>query len=146
MSQYLLDTDVLSLFQHRDPVVLGRVKAAMTAGHIVGLCIVSVEEQYLGWQKRLNTAKTHATYAHASLLFAQAVRVWGQFHIFPETEASRTTLQQFMKLKLNVGKNDLRIASVVLDLGATFVTRNAVDYRRVPGVKFEDWAAPPPTP
>lgn len=146
MSQYLLDTDIFTLYQHRDPSVLGRVRAAVTAGHAVGLCIVTIEEQFFGWQKRLNTAKTHAVFAQASSLFAQVAHMWGRFPILAETVASRTTFQQFVKLKLNVGKNDLRIASVVLDWGAILVTRNAVDFRRIPGVKFEDWAAPPPTP
>lgn len=144
MSQYVLDTDVFTLFQHRDPLVRGRVTTALTAGHAVALCIVTVEEQFVGWQKRLNAAKNHAAFAQASSLFARAAQLWGQFPILAETVASRTTFQQFVKLKLNVGKNDLRIASVVLDLGAVLVTRNAVDYRRIPGVKFEDWAAPPP--
>ena len=142
MSYYVLDTDVFTLFQLDTQPVVERVEAASKAGHMVGLCTVTVEEQFTGWMKRLNTAKTGSAYATASSLFARAIRLWGKFPIAPETEASRTTVQQFIKLKLNVGKNDLRIASVVLDLGAILVTRNLVDYRRIPGLKFEDWAVP----
>ena len=146
MTQYVLDTDVFSLIQHRNPVVTGQFREVVKAGHVVGLCIVSVEEQFLGWQKRLKAANTPAAFAQASLLFSGAVKMWGEFSIFPETEASRATLQQLIKRKLNVGKNDLRIASVALDLGAILVTHNLVDFRRIPGLKFEDWATPPVTP
>jgi tRNA(fMet)-specific endonuclease VapC len=35
---------------------------------------------------------------------------------------------------------DLRIASIVLACDAILVTRNASDFRRVPGLRIENWA------
>jgi tRNA(fMet)-specific endonuclease VapC len=45
-----------------------------------------------------------------------------------------------LALRLNVGRNDLRIASVALDLGATVVTMNRRDFGRVPGLPIVDWS------
>ena len=42
--------------------------------------------------------------------------------------------------ELNVKHNDLRIAAIALELGATVVTRNRRDFSRVPGLLIEDWA------
>ncbi len=42
---------------------------------------------------------------------------------------------------LNVRKMDLRIAAIVLEKGATLVSRNLRDFRRVPGLRVEDWSA-----
>ena len=43
--------------------------------------------------------------------------------------------------KLNVGGMDLRIAAIALENNATVVTRNVVDFQRIPGLLIEDWAA-----
>jgi len=36
---------------------------------------------------------------------------------------------------------DLRIASIVLGIEGFFVTRNMRDFRKVPNLQIEDWAA-----
>jgi tRNA(fMet)-specific endonuclease VapC len=46
----------------------------------------------------------------------------------------------FVKSKLNIGKMDIRIATVALELDATVVTNNIRDLSRVPGLMYEDWS------
>ena len=38
-----------------------------------------------------------------------------------------------------IGANDLMIAAIALSCGMTLVTRNAVEFRRVPGLRVEVW-------
>ena len=41
--------------------------------------------------------------------------------------------------KLRIGTNDLAIASITLSTGGILLTRNAVDFGRIPNLLFEDW-------
>jgi tRNA(fMet)-specific endonuclease VapC len=57
---------------------------------------------------------------------------------YPESAIHR--FENLRKQKINIGRMDLRIAAITLDLGATVVTQNIADFSRVPGLKFEDWS------
>jgi tRNA(fMet)-specific endonuclease VapC len=45
-----------------------------------------------------------------------------------------------LRSKLGVKGNDLRIAAIALENSAIVVTRNRVDFERIPGVRIENWA------
>jgi tRNA(fMet)-specific endonuclease VapC len=47
--------------------------------------------------------------------------------------------QSLQKSRLRISTMDLKIAAIVLAHSATLLTRNLVDFRRVPGLKVEDW-------
>lgn len=146
MSVFILDTDTLSLIQHRAPVVVSALVAARAAGNTIGITAVTAEEQANGWFTAFRQSKDHADLARASLRFCDAILSWGQFTIFPQTEASLARFDALVALKLNVGKMDLRIAGIALELGATVVTHNARDFGRVPGLLTADWTVPPAPP
>ena len=65
------------------------------------------------------------------------VSLQAQFLSFPVPAIHR--FNALVKLKLNVGKMDLRIAAIALEHGATVVTRNVRDFGRVPNLTIEDW-------
>lgn len=52
------------------------------------------------------------------------------------------------KAARTVGNNDLRIAAIALENGATVVSRNQNDYRRIPQITVAAWSEPatPPRP
>ncbi len=55
--------------------------------------------------------------------------------------------QQFELLRrqgVRIGTMDLRIASIALVNDYTVLTRNLVDFEKVPGLKVEDWTVAVP--
>ena len=138
MNAYLLDTDMLSLFQKGHPGVSQR--CAAVAPQSLSISVITVEEQFLGWYTRSRQAKTDAELAQASEGMAAFARLIRQLPILAFTVPAIQRYRQLTKMKLNVGKNDLRIAAIALEAGATVVTRNLRDFGRVPNLQLEDWS------
>lgn len=137
MSLYVLDTDTLTLYERAHPVVTQKV-----AGHDpadVVIAVITVEEQLTGWYTFLRGAKTPVKVAAAYDRLLQAVKFLGSLPILPFNAAAIGRYQNLQSLKLNVGKQDLRIAAIALEHGAVVVTRNLRDFQRVPGLTVEDW-------
>lgn len=139
MAFYLLDTDILSLYQR------GHVKVSQgVARHprsTVRLVAVSAKELIDGRAAMILQAKTPDRLAEAWAQYADTVTFLSRFPIEPLSETAILRFQSLMKMKLGVGGNDLRIASVALEATATVVTRNVRDFSRVPGLMIEDWSA-----
>ncbi len=51
----------------------------------------------------------------------------------------RQRFAAFRAKGLRIGTLDLRIACIVLEYDATLLTRNSVDFAKVPGLRFENW-------
>lgn len=136
MPAYLLDTDIVTLWAVRHPLVVARVDAQQIGS--VATTVLTVEEQLTGWLTSLRQAKDDRARAYRRMALATAA-----LGRLPIETCSRASLDRFDLLrsaKLNVGPYDLRIAAIALEAGATAVTRNLRDFRRVPGLVCEDWA------
>ena len=57
--------------------------------------------------------------------------------------AAQVRFQNLRSQQIRIGTLDLRIAAIALSQGATVITRNLRDFRRVPGLAVEDWTQPP---
>jgi tRNA(fMet)-specific endonuclease VapC len=135
---FLFDTDMLSLYQRDHPQVLAAVDSHATDQ--LGVSTVTVEEQIGGWSALARSAKTAQADEHAAMLLAALVVSWNRFAIVPITVPARMQFDLLVSAKLNVKHNDLRIAAIAKELGATVLTRNRRDFGRVPGLAIEDWS------
>ena len=57
----------------------------------------------------------------------------------PFDDVAATIFDKLRGQKIRIGTNDLAIAAITLSVNGILVTRNAVDFQRVPGLVFEDW-------
>jgi tRNA(fMet)-specific endonuclease VapC len=159
MSLYLLDTDILTLFQKGHPVVAKNIinhiggaswpivqSTSQPVGvinqptHVVAITVISVQEQLTGWYTQLGRSKKPDHLALVYLQLETAVRQLAWFNIASFTEQAILRSEQLKRMKLNVGKMDLSIAAIALENKAVVVTRNVRDFQRVPNLTVEDWS------
>jgi len=140
MSLFVLDSDILSLFEDGDPIVSARV-AAHPAEEI-SVAIIVVEEAISAWYSMIRKAKDPRQLARAYDGLASIVSDLSGIRILRYTEAAIARFHDLLKAKLHVRANDLRIAAIALEHSATVVTRNVRDFAIVPGLLVEDWSRP----
>jgi tRNA(fMet)-specific endonuclease VapC len=138
MSLHILDTDTLTLFQDGYATVCQRAKDHPQED--LAITVLSVEEQLSGWYTALRRAKQAEKLAWVYRRLADNVRFLSRLQILGFEESAIRRYESLAKLKLGVRKMDLRIAAVVLEAGATLVTRNARDFKVIPGLLWTDWS------
>lgn len=107
----------------------------------VAVTVLTVEEQLSGWYAEVRKAKRPERLAWAYRRLADTIGFLAHLRILTYDEPAMQRYEQFRKAKIRIGGMDLRIAAVVLEHGAVLVTRNARDFRKIPGLQFEDWSA-----
>jgi tRNA(fMet)-specific endonuclease VapC len=120
----ILDTDMVSIVQRKAGTEYMRLvsRLAEAPPQPVYVTIVSFEEQTRGWLAYSAQAKT----------LAQQIKAY---------EQAAEVVQRLRKLKIHIGTMDLRIAAIALAHDAVLLTGNLVDFRKVPGLRAEDWAS-----
>ena len=138
MSLYVLDTDIMTLYQHGQPTVVRQVLAHVATE--LALAVISLEEELTGWYTKLRKVRKRDDLARVYQRLSEAVPFFARFRILSFTEPAIFRYESLRRTHRNIGKNDLRIAAIALEHGAVVVTRNVRDFQRVPGLTVEDWS------
>jgi tRNA(fMet)-specific endonuclease VapC len=139
MSFYVFDTDSLSLLLHGHPDVCRRAAAHDPAE--LSLSVVTVEETLTGWYAQIRRAKKDEQVLRAYSALQETVQFCGRVRILPFDAAALARFQALRAAHRRTGTNDLRMAAITLIHDGTLVTRNSRDFKDIPGLKLEDWAA-----
>jgi tRNA(fMet)-specific endonuclease VapC len=143
----ILDTDIISLVQREESAEGLRVRARIAQlppSEMTATTVITYEEQIQGWIAAIAKSRKPPHDAEREVeIYARLVKLIGNYrniHILPYDRRAANRFEQLRSLKLRVGSNDLRIAAIVLSLGGTLITRNLIDFLRVPGLRAEDWS------
>jgi tRNA(fMet)-specific endonuclease VapC len=139
MSPYVLDTDMLSLYQRGFPNVVAKVDARNPTE--MAITVITVEEEITGWYSLLRKVRSPDEQVRAYERLAQAIPHLARWQIIPMSHPALMRFETLKRMSLNVRKMDLRIAAIVLEAGAVLVSRNLRDFRRIPNLVVEDWAS-----
>lgn len=131
--KYLLDTNTCIFIINRRPDSVRRRLERLQPGD-VGLSSVTVSELEYGVARSSAVERNQA--ALEKFLMA--------LEIVPYDRAAAAhygRIRQHLELKETpIGPMDLMIAAHGLALGVTVVTHNVAEFKRVPGLRTEDWA------
>ena len=137
---FLLDTDHNSILQRGGvgSVVLERRLRAI-GNDDFGTSIVSYEEQCRGWTDYIHRANTVEGRIDGYSRLRASLRFYSNIAVWDYGSAAEAICNALTQAKVRVGTKDLRIASIALANDATLLTRNTIDFERVPNLRFVDW-------
>lgn len=139
----VLDTDIVTLILW-DPGDVGErlVNRIDSTADDICVAIVGVEEQLRGWLSWIAGAKSESRLIEG---YSRLNRFLDHLDRFDEIldfdSAAAGIFNQLRRKRIRIGTMDLRIAAIALANDALLISRNLVDFQKVPGLRIEDWSA-----
>jgi tRNA(fMet)-specific endonuclease VapC len=138
LSQYILDTDHVTLSQHGNSQILQRAQVVGSSNIFV--TTVTLEEQLKGRLASISKCANKPQFlavAHRNLRITQIY--FCSMNLLEFDEAAYNCYQSLRWQKIQIGTQDLRIAAIALANQSIIVTRNHKDFSKVPNLSLQDW-------
>jgi tRNA(fMet)-specific endonuclease VapC len=140
MSQYILDTDHVSLWIRENVSVRARFEQSASE---VATTIVTAQELFNGWVTLINAPDQSDNLVELYTKFWNSVRFLRVVEILNFDDEANRVYQQLLQahpaLRKSRVQKDVRIASIAIAVGGIVVTRNQRDFSQIPGLQLEDW-------
>ena len=121
-----------------DALTLSLRLSAISEEEIV-TCIVVYEEQMRGWMARSARAQTSDAWKLSYEALANNTKIYCGMNVLGFDDNAIGKFEELKKARLQIGTQDLKIASIALANEATVLTRNLRHFGKVPGLRVEDW-------
>jgi tRNA(fMet)-specific endonuclease VapC len=140
----ILDTDHISLLQRPDSPEAKRLvrRLAASTDREIATTVISVEEQMRGWLQVIARYRNPIQQIAYYDKLIEFIRFFNNWMILPFETSSVQVFQELQAARIRISTTDMKIAATCLALDALLLSRNASDFQRVPGLKFEDWTRP----
>jgi tRNA(fMet)-specific endonuclease VapC len=137
----VLDTAHVSSLGFASEVGAALLDRLSKAGQEVATTVVTVEEQLRGWLSEIH----RLTEPHKQILvydrLQRRIEFFAAWTVLPwDTDAANLFVRSRQQ-GVRIGTLDLKIACIAIAHDATLLTRNAADFGKVPGLRFENWLA-----
>lgn len=140
MTLWIFDTDHATLFGQGNPQIVQRVSAVNSKD--ITITIVTFEEQMYGRLNRIRRATSGDEVISAYANLRKTINYLTDFELLDFDRDAQNYYMEFLRQKIRVGTQDLRIAAIALSNSGILLTRNRRDFERIPGLRFEDWSMP----
>lgn len=138
---YIFDTDHIGILQRRRGPDYDRLvtKIARVRETDIYVTIVSFHEQVSGWTKYVKSAQDPSRIVVGYLRLETILRNFAEAQVLPYSTSASEIFEDIRSQKIRVATMDLRIASIAIAQRMILVTRNTVDFDRIPNLVLEDW-------
>ena len=103
------------------------------------LPVIVVDEQLQGWLARIHKARSKPLRIESYDRFIKLLLTLRKWQIERWDDQAATQFHDLRTSGVRIPSQDLRIASIARTRDALLLTRNARDFSRVPGLRFESW-------
>lgn len=140
---FLLDTDHIGFLQIGQGEECNRLRSRMAAyaRDDFYFPIVSFHEQVVGWNNYVNRANDAQGIVRAYRMFQRVLADFAKHQVAPFDEFAAAQFEALRRERIRIGTMDLRISAIALAQDYVVLTRNTVDFGKVPGLRVEDWTA-----
>jgi tRNA(fMet)-specific endonuclease VapC len=138
MKVYVMDTDIAGFAFQQHPNVLRHISSLADEDEVV-TTIITFGEDLSGWLPACRRAPDGAARAQAYGRLLRGLDFYRQWICLAFDDAAAAIFDQLRAQYKRVGTNDLAIAAITLSVNGILVTRNVVDFQRIPGLLIEDW-------
>ncbi len=105
----------------------------------VFVTVITAQETFEGWFALINRQKAGLAQTRAYTQFLKSLETLVKFAILPFDEDAARVFERLQEQRIRVGTMDLKLASICLAHEATLLTRNVVDFAKVPDLRVENW-------
>lgn len=135
----ILDTNHYSEIEKRTSIGIRLSERLLACAEDEFLTIITPAEVLKGWLAAINRPKQQDRFVGAFDEFQNSLKGYQDWIILPWSEDAADIFDHLRKAGVKIGTMDLRIASIALEYDATVLTRNLVDFTKVPGLRVENW-------
>ncbi len=138
---YIFDTDHLSVLQRQRGPEFEKLitRLAELDQTLFYTTIVSFHEQINGWTKYIKNSAQAGKTVMGYFRLEKILIDFAHAQVLPYSSNAAEIFDEFKSNKVRVATMDLRIASIAIANQMTLLTRNLVDFERIPNVSIEDW-------
>ena len=135
----VLDTNHFTALVAGGPLSLGLSHRATERDTDLFTTIVTAQEVMQGWLAALNRERAGSDQLTAYRRFHRALKDLQKITVLPFDQEGAGVFHRLQSQRIRIGTMDLKIASICIAHDATLLTRNLVDFEKVPGLRVENW-------
>ena len=138
---YLLDSDHLTIlwYDHGKSYETLISRIADHSDDEFAVSIVTIEEQLRGWLAYVAKASAIEGAIKGYSKLREVIDRFREINVLDFDSAAAGVFIDLKSQGVRVGTMDLRIAAIAIANDLTLLTRNSIDFERVPNLRFKDW-------